>query len=69
VILPLVRPEPRGLARSSAAEDGPTAVEYAVMLPPIGGDRIAAITTVGTKPSGTHTTTGNTIPVNIANGR
>jgi pilus assembly protein Flp/PilA len=44
------------------AENGPTAVEYAVMLALIIVAVIGAVTTVGTKSSGTFTTTGNVIP-------
>jgi len=68
VILPLARPEPRGLARNLTAEDGPTAVAYAGELAPIVGDRFAAITTVGTETYGHRTTTGGHIPVNSVNG-
>jgi pilus assembly protein Flp/PilA len=44
------------------AENGPTAVEYAVMLALIIVAVIGAVTTVGTKSSGTFTTTGNSLP-------
>ena len=44
------------------AEDGPTAVEYAVMLALIIVVCIGAVTTLGTKSSGTFTTTGNVLP-------
>ena len=44
------------------AEDGPTAVEYAVMLALIIVAVIGAVTTVGTKSSGTFTTTGTGLP-------
>ena len=43
-------------------EDGPTAVEYAVMLALIIVAVIGAVTTVGTKSSGTFTTTGTALP-------
>ena len=42
-------------------EDGPTAVEYAVMLALIIVVCIAAITTLGSNASSTFTTVGNTI--------
>ena len=42
-------------------EDGPTAVEYAVMLALIIVVCIAAITTLGTNAKGTFTTVGNAI--------
>jgi pilus assembly protein Flp/PilA len=41
------------------AEDGPTAVEYAVMLALIIVVCIAAVTTVGTNASQTFSTVGN----------
>jgi len=44
------------------AEDGPTAVEYAVMLALIIVVVIGAVTTVGTKSSGTFTSTGAAMP-------
>jgi pilus assembly protein Flp/PilA len=44
------------------AEDGPTAVEYAVMLALIIVVIIGAVTTVGTRSSGTFTTTGSALP-------
>jgi pilus assembly protein Flp/PilA len=44
------------------AEDGPTAVEYAVMLALIIVVIISAVTVVGTKSSGTFTTTGSALP-------
>ena len=43
------------------AEDGPTAVEYAVMLALIIVVCIGAITTLGTNANSTFTTVGNTI--------
>jgi pilus assembly protein Flp/PilA len=42
-------------------EDGPTAVEYAVMLALIIVVCIAAITTLGTKANATFTSTGNVL--------
>jgi len=42
-------------------EDGPTAVEYAVMLALIIVVCIAAITTLGTNVKGTFTTVGNAV--------
>jgi pilus assembly protein Flp/PilA len=44
-----------------AKEDGPTAVEYAVMLALIIVVCIAAITTLGQNANSTFTTVGNTI--------
>ena len=44
-----------------AAEDGPTAVEYAVMLALIIVVCIAAITTLGKNANSTFTSVGNTI--------
>jgi pilus assembly protein Flp/PilA len=44
-----------------AAEDGPTAVEYAVMLALIIVVCIAAITTLGQNANTTFTSVGNTI--------
>jgi pilus assembly protein Flp/PilA len=44
------------------AEDGPTAVEYAVMLALIIVAVIGAVTTLGTKSSGTFTSTGAVLP-------
>jgi pilus assembly protein Flp/PilA len=43
------------------AEDGPTAVEYAVMLALIIVVCIGAVTTLGTKASATFTSVGNNI--------
>ena len=42
-------------------EDGPTAVEYAVMLALIIVVCIAAITTLGSNANGTFTTVGNAV--------
>jgi pilus assembly protein Flp/PilA len=44
------------------AEDGPTAVEYAVMLALVIVVVITAVTTLGTRARGTYTTTGNALP-------
>jgi pilus assembly protein Flp/PilA len=44
------------------AENGPTAVEYAVMLALIIVAVIGAVTTVGTKSSGSFTSTGSVMP-------
>ena len=44
------------------AEDGPTAVEYAVMLALIIVVCIGAVTTLGTKASGTFTSVGGSLP-------
>ena len=43
------------------AEDGPTAVEYAVMLALIIVVCLTSVTTLGTKAKTTFTTVGNTI--------
>jgi pilus assembly protein Flp/PilA len=45
----------RNLVQFLKAEDGPTAVEYAVMLALIIVVCITAVTTLGTKASGTFT--------------
>jgi pilus assembly protein Flp/PilA len=50
------------VVKFAKAEDGPTAVEYAVMLALIIVVVIGAVTTVGTKSSGTFNTTGNSLP-------
>jgi len=47
------------VVRFLKAEDGPTAVEYAVMLALIIVVCIAAVTTVGTNASQTFSTVGN----------
>jgi pilus assembly protein Flp/PilA len=52
----------KNLVKFLKAEDGPTAVEYAVMLALIIVAVITAVTTVGTKSSGTFTTTGTALP-------
>jgi pilus assembly protein Flp/PilA len=51
----------QSLAKFLAQEDGPTAVEYAVMLALIIVVCIAAITTLGTNAMTTFTNVGNTI--------
>jgi pilus assembly protein Flp/PilA len=51
------------LIRFLAAEDGPTAVEYAVMLAFLIVICVGAITTIGTKTNSSYTTTGNKYPV------
>ncbi|HEX4588834.1 MAG TPA: Flp family type IVb pilin [Gemmataceae bacterium] len=52
----------KNLVKFAKAEDGPTAVEYAVMLALIIVAVIGAVTTVGTKSSGTFSTTGSVMP-------
>ena len=47
--------------RFLVSEDGPTAVEYAVMLALIIVVCIGAVTTLGTKASATFSSVGNTI--------
>jgi pilus assembly protein Flp/PilA len=49
------------LVKFVKAEDGPTAVEYAVMLALILVVCIGAISTVGTGSSGTYTRVSNTV--------
>ena len=44
-------------------EDGPTAVEYAVMLALIIVVCLTAVTTLGTRARGTFTYVGNSLPV------
>jgi pilus assembly protein Flp/PilA len=51
----MVRTVSRHLVRFVKAEDGPTAVEYAVMLALIIVVCIGAITTLGTRANGTFT--------------
>ena len=51
------------LVRFLRAEDGPTAVEYAVMIALVIAICIAAITTIGTKTGSSYTNTGNRYPV------
>ena len=50
-----------GVVKFLKREDGPTAVEYAVMLALIIVVCIAAITTLGNNAKSTFTTVGNTI--------
>jgi pilus assembly protein Flp/PilA len=52
----------RRVIRFLKAEDGPTAVEYAVMLALIIVVCTTAVTTVGTRSKGTFTTVGSTLP-------
>ena len=49
------------VVRFLQAEDGPTAVEYAVMLALIVVVCITAITTLGTNANATFTTVGNAV--------
>jgi pilus assembly protein Flp/PilA len=51
----------QSVANFISKEDGPTAVEYAVMLALIIVVCIAAITTLGTNANKTFTSVGNTI--------
>jgi pilus assembly protein Flp/PilA len=51
----------RSVVRFLKREDGPTAVEYAIMLALIIVVCIAAITTIGTKANDTFTTVGNAL--------
>ena len=51
----------RGVVKFLTSEDGPTAVEYAVMLALIIVVCISAITTLGTNANATFTTVGNAI--------
>ncbi|HEY1380170.1 MAG TPA: Flp family type IVb pilin [Gemmataceae bacterium] len=50
------------LVRFVKAEDGPTAVEYAVMLALIIVACIGAVTTLGTRTNGTFSTSGSVMP-------
>jgi pilus assembly protein Flp/PilA len=52
----------RGLVRFLKAEDGPTAVEYAVMLALIIVVCITAVTTLGTKSKTTFVTVSSNLP-------
>ncbi|HEY1381785.1 MAG TPA: Flp family type IVb pilin [Gemmataceae bacterium] len=52
----------KNVVRFVKAEDGPTAVEYAVMLALIIVAVIGAVTTLGTKSAGTFTTSGSVMP-------
>jgi pilus assembly protein Flp/PilA len=56
-----MRPFAKTLVKFVKAEDGPTAVEYAVMLALIIVVCIAAITTLGQNAKTTFTTTGATL--------
>jgi pilus assembly protein Flp/PilA len=51
----------RAVGRFLRREDGPTAVEYAVMLALIIVVCVAAITTLGSNANATFTSVGNTI--------
>ena len=51
----------QAVARFAREEDGPTAVEYAVMLALIIVVCIGAITTLGKNANNTFTTVGNTV--------
>ena len=57
----MLRTFSRNLVRFLTAEDGPTAVEYAVMLALIIVVCIGAITTLGKNANSTFTTVANTI--------
>ena len=52
---------PQAIAEFLNAEDGPTAVEYAVMLALIIVVCVTAITTLGTNANKTFQKTGNTV--------
>jgi pilus assembly protein Flp/PilA len=52
----------KSIVRFIKAEDGPTAVEYAVMLALIIVVCIGAVTTLGTKASATFTSVGAALP-------
>ena len=52
----------KNLVKFVKAEDGPTAVEYAVMLALIIVVCIGAVTTLGTKASSTFSAVGATLP-------
>jgi pilus assembly protein Flp/PilA len=58
-----VRHLTKALVRFLKRDDGPTAVEYGVMLALIIAVCVAAITTIGTKTSSSYTNTGNKYPV------
>ncbi len=51
----------KSLVKFLKAEDGPTAVEYAVMLALIMVVCLTALTTLGTNSKATYTTVGNKI--------
>jgi pilus assembly protein Flp/PilA len=53
----------KSVVRFLMAEDGPTAVEYAVMLALIIVVCITAITTLGSNANGTFTTVGSAVDV------
>jgi pilus assembly protein Flp/PilA len=52
----------KNLVKFVKAEDGPTAVEYAVMLALIIVVCIGAVTTLGTKASATFASVGSSLP-------
>ena len=52
----------KNIVKFLKAEDGPTAVEYAVMLALIIVVCIGAVTTLGTKSSGTFSSVAGTLP-------
>jgi pilus assembly protein Flp/PilA len=52
----------KSLKRFLTAEDGPTAVEYAVMLALLIVICVGAVTTVGTKTSGSYSNTNSHYP-------
>ena len=54
------------LIRFLKNEDGPTAVEYAVMLALIIVVCISAITTLGTRAKNTYTTIDNNLPASAS---
>jgi pilus assembly protein Flp/PilA len=58
----MFRPTIRAGVRFLKAEDGPTAVEYAVMLALIIVVCITSVTSLGTKAKGTFTTVGAVLP-------
>jgi pilus assembly protein Flp/PilA len=60
---PTVRRLTKTLVRFLKRDDGPTAVEYAVMLALVIAVCVSAITTIGTKTSSSYTSTGNKYPV------
>jgi pilus assembly protein Flp/PilA len=60
----MIRPIIRSAVCFLRAEDGPTAVEYAVMLALVIVVCIASVTTLGTKAKGTFTT----VATNLASG-
>jgi pilus assembly protein Flp/PilA len=58
-----MRPLTKKLIRFLTAEDGPTAVEYAVMLALLIVICVGAITTIGTKTNSSYTSTNSHYPV------